>query len=135
MRLLLALCALLLVGCDDRGEVTAWRGHPSIVLCSDQPSMFRHAAGRIWGDPRGFQTLHGIYDFDTDTVYLLCSDPNQRLSIPQALYLAHELQHRADERNDGSLWALLQDESAPNGYSMGGPDFDCHHHPGLRHFP
>lgn len=126
----LILAVLGLTACDHReGEVTAWHGHPSIVLCADQAAMFAHAPGLAATDGSGgFQTLHGLYDYSSDTVYLLCSDPNRRLSIPQALYLAHELQHRADQRNHGAMWGVLQDESSPNGYGMGGFDFDCHHH-------
>lgn len=130
MRLLLVLCALLLVGCDDRGEVMAWRGNPSIVLCPNQHCMLNHAPGMLFFDGQdGWRTIFGIYERDSDTIYLLCSDPDQRLTIPQAFYLAHELQHRADAVNHGSMWGVLQDESSPNGHAMGGIDFDWHHHP------
>lgn len=130
MRYLLWLSIVLLAGCGSiRGEMLIWDGHPRVVLCESQDQMAEHADGFQFSDGSGgFHTLHGLYVRAEDTVYLLCSDTDGRLSIRQAFYLAHELQHRADERNNGSMWDVLQDLSSPNGYLMGGDDFDCHHH-------
>lgn len=125
---ILTVLVLALVGCDQRGEYTAWRGHPTIVLCQNESQMLEHMPGAQWGTPEGFRTTHGLYLEAEDTVYLLCSDPEHKLSIPQAFYLVHELQHRADAKNGSNMWKLLQDESSPNGYAMGGWDFDWHHH-------
>jgi hypothetical protein len=130
MRYLVAATILALAGCGDaRGERTAWVGHPSVVLCADQAAIYAHAPGERWLQSGGaWQTIHGVYVASEDTVYLLCSDPDAKLTMPQVFYLVHELQHRADAKNGGNMWKLLQDESSPNGYGMGGYDFDCHHH-------
>ncbi len=134
MRALALLAALALAGCGDRrGELTVWsEGHPRIVLCESQAEMAAHAPGfefvRFSVDGIDLGVLHELYVRDEDTVYLLCADGDGRISIRQALYLAHGLQHRADQRNKGSMWDVLQDLSSPNGYAMGGDDFDCHAH-------
>lgn len=103
---------LLVPGCSN--STVAWRseGGPTIVYCQDPGDMLTHggwtAAERQSFTERGV-TVRGEYVPPVDTVYLLVAHPDEGLTIDEALTLAHELQHRADRRYHGNMWAQLSD--------------------------
>ena len=109
MRYLMLLPLLALCGCGNTylrrepGSTT-----PSIHVCTSQEQLDAHISpDKVAAATAAGGYNRGVYVIPENSIYLLVADADS-LSVDESLTLTHELQHCADIRFHGNMWALLK---------------------------